>query len=397
MRKKWIIYSMIIILVIIIFFILSCFFQQNKEFEESEDMSEININEVKEIEENSLSEEVNDNEILGKYYEKAYQELQKLTLDEKIGQIVLVRYPKQNQIEILKKYHLGGYLLFEDDFSNKTENEVKEEIQELQETSKIDLLIAVDEEGGSVVRVSSNPNLSAEVFRSPSELYQQGGLEKIKQDTIKKSEVLRNLGINLNLAPVVDVCTNSNDYMYNRSLKEDTKLTSEYAKTVIETSKNTGVSYTLKHFPGYGNNLDTHEGASIDKRSYEDILKNDLPPFKSGIDAGAEAVLVSHNIVTSIDEENPASLSKKVHELLRNDLKFKGVIITDNLDMGAVTSEEKCIEKAILAGNDILIITDYESSIQEVKDLLKKGKISMDDIDRMVFNILAWKYAKGLI
>ena len=397
MRKKWIIYSMIIILVIIIFFILSCFFQQNKEFEESEDMSEININEVKEIEENSLSEEVNDNEILGKYYEKAYQELQKLTLDEKIGQIFLVRYPKQNQIEILKKYHLGGYLLFEDDFSNKTENEVKEEIQELQETSKIDLLIAVDEEGGSVVRVSSNPNLSAEVFRSPSELYQQGGLEKIKQDTIKKSEVLRNLGINLNLAPVVDVCTNSNDYMYNRSLKEDTKLTSEYAKTVIETSKNTGVSYTLKHFPGYGNNLDTHEGASIDKRSYEDILKNDLPPFKSGIDAGAEAVLVSHNIVTSIDEENPASLSKKVHELLRNDLKFKGVIITDNLDMGAVTSEEKCIEKAILAGNDILIITDYESSIQEVKDLLKKGKISMDDIDRMVFNILAWKYAKGLI
>lgn len=270
-------------------------------------------------------------------------------------------------------------------------------MDELQKVANIPILTAVDEEGGKVVRISSNSNLVKEKFKSPMELYNVGGFENIKQDTIEKSNLLRNLGINLNLAPVVDVCTSSSDFMYERSLGQGTELTSTFAKTVINASKGTKVSYTLKHFPGYGNNLDTHTGSSIDKRSYEDILKNDLPPFIEGIKSGAESILVSHNIVISIDKDNPASLSIKVHDLLRKDLEFTGIIMTDDLDMGAVSSDKNATVKALQAGNDLIITTDYEDSIASVKKALQDGEISEDTLNNAVARILAWKYYKGLL
>ena len=161
--------------------------------------------------------------------------------------------------------------------------------------------------------------------------------------------------------------------MYNRSLGQNTEITSNYAKTVIEASKGLNVSYTLKHFPGYGNNSDTHTNSSVDNRSYEDIVNNDLPPFKSGIQVGAESILVSHNIVNSIDGANPASLSSNVHNLLRNELSFTGIIITDDLVMGATSSIENATLKAVLAGNDLIITTDYEDSFNQIKNLLVVG------------------------
>lgn len=107
--------------------------------------------------------------------------------------------------------------------------------------------------------------------------------------------------------------------------------------------------------------------------------------------------MVSHNIVNSIDSENASSLSKKVHDLLRNELEFTGVIITDDLDMGAVTSDKDAVIKAVLAGNDLIIVTDYEASIQAVKRALEEGKISENEINGKVLNILAWKYYKGMM
>ena len=270
-------------------------------------------------------------------------------------------------------------------------------INNLQKNANIPLLTAVDEEGGTVVRVSSNPLLANAKFRSPQELYNTGGLNLIKEDTIQKSKLLNDLGLNVNLAPVVDVSTNASDYMYSRSLGQNTSITSDYAKSVIEASQGGGVSYTLKHFPGYGNNSDTHNSGSVDNRSFDDILKNDLPPFKSGIEAGAEAVLVSHNTVTNIDSDNPASLSTSVHNLLRNELGFTGVIITDDLAMGAVSNIDNNVVKAILAGNDLIITTDYQSGIASVKNAVNDGTISENLIDKLAFKILAWKYYKGLM
>lgn len=349
------------------------------------------------VDENGIPVDWLDNGIFHNYYILANNKLKGMTLDEKIAQLLLVRYPDNNQLEALKKFQFGGYLFFEKDFRNKTAQEVKKMISQAQQTAKIPLLTAVDEEGGKVVRVSSNPNLASHRFLSPQELYRNGGFEKIKADTIEKSNLLKNLGLNLNLAPVVDVSTSSSDYMYDRTLGENSELTSVFAKTVIAASKGTDVSYTLKHFPGYGNNADTHLSGTQDERSYDDIKKNDLPPFESGIQAGAEAILVSHNIVKAIDSKNAASLSPNVHNLLRNELGFTGIIITDDIAMKAVSDIPNVTVEAILAGNDLIITTDYEKSFSDIKQALKNNIIDESIIDKLAFRVIAWKYYKGLM
>lgn len=333
------------------------------------------------------------------YYAFAEQKVKTMSLDEQIGQLLLVQLPAdfEEAKEALSKNQFAGYLLFKRDFENKTKNEVIDMIKDLQKEAKIPLLIAVDEEGGSVVRVSSNTNLRDSKFLSPREIYQTGGMEAFKLDTANKSEFLGSLGINLNLAPVVDVSTDPSNYIYPRALGENTELTKEFAKTVIEASKGGAVSYTLKHFPGYGNNADTHTGIVHDYRTYESIENNDLPPFKAGIDAGAEAVLVNHNIVENIDSTSPASLSIPIHNLLKNDLGFTGVIITDDLSMDAIDSIDNATTKALLAGNDLMIVSDYYGSIGEVKSALQDGTISENLIQERATKILAWKYYKGLL
>ena len=336
-----------------------------------------------------------DNGIFKDYYKQAYKKLQEMSLDEKISQLLLVRYPDDG-VSVLKNKQFGGYVFFAKDFQNKNKSEVKNMMDSLQSVAKIPILTAVDEEGGKVVRISSNPLLASSPFKSSRELYSSGGLEAIKEDTINKSNLLYDLGLNVNLAPVVDVSLDPDDYMYSRSLGENTEITSEYARTVIEASKGHGVSYTLKHFPGYGNNKDTHSGSVTDNRSYEELLKNDIPPFKSGINEGAEAVLISHNIVTSIDKENPASLSSSVHNLLRNELDFTGIIITDDLAMGATSNIPDATVKAVLAGNDLIITTDYDASINSIKSAINNKTIDENLIDKLAFRVIAWKYYKGL-
>lgn len=338
-----------------------------------------------------------DNGIFSDYYVMAYNKLKELSLDEKIGQMILARYDKDRVINDIDKYSLGGLVFFESDFKNKNKSQVKKMINDVQNKAKIPLITAVDEEGGKIVRISSNPMLSEERFKSSRELYKLGGMDLIYDDTVNKSMLLSELGINVNLAPVVDVSMDSNDYMYERSLGKNTETTSLYARTVIDASKGLGVSYTLKHFPGYGNNIDTHTNVAIDNRSYESILENDIPPFEAGIDEGAEAVLISHNVVSSIDGDNPASLSKRVHNLLRDDLGFSGVIITDDLSMGAISSVGDVSIKAVLAGNNMLITTNYIDSFNSIKDAVKSDIISEEMIDRLVFKVLSWKYYKGLM
>lgn len=338
-----------------------------------------------------------DEGIFSKHYKLAFNKMKELTLDEKIAQTMLVRYLDNDQLSILKKYQFGGFVFYEKDFANKTKEEVKKMISNLQKSANIPLLTAVDEEGGKVVRISSNPNLVSAPFLSPSALYNEGGFDLIRKDTKNKSKILKDLGLNLNLAPVVDVVTDNNAYMYLRSLQQNTKLTSEYASALISASKNTGVSYTLKHFPGYGNNADTHISSVTDTRSYDEIYANDLPPFESGIKAGAEAILVGHNIVTGIDADNIASLSPDIHNLLRNDLNFTGIVITDDLDMKATNNISDTAVKAILAGNDLIITTNYEEDIKDIKNAINNGTISTDIIDKIATRVIAWKYYKGLL
>lgn len=364
------------------------------------DKTEITNNTVVEyevIKESEIPTSWLDGGIFKDYYVKAFDSMKGMSLDEKIGQTLLARYPVENQVADMQKYHLGGYLFFEVDFKGKSRNSVVGMIKNVQSNSKIPLLTAVDEEGGRVSRLSSNSNLTSTPFLSPQDLYSKGGWTTIAEDVKSKSSVLKGLGLNLNLAPVVDVSTNPSDYMYSRTIGLSTSETSRYASTVIEASKGTGVSYTLKHFPGYGNNTDTHVAGSIDNKSKDRILAEDIPPFRAGIESGAEAVMVAHNIVSSIDSENEASLSRPIHNLLRGDLGFTGVIIADDISMGALKNVENAASKAIETGNDIIITTDYAKSFNQIKTSIQNGSIKEDTIDRVVFRILAWKYYKGLL
>ena len=390
MKNKFIIVILLIILTAAVIF-----FTINSNYKVINVMN--NKSSKKELNKEEMPKEYLDNGIFKNYYKKAYQKLKKMSQSEKISQILLVRYPEENQTEIIKKYQFGGYLFFAKDFKDKTKEDVIKMIADSNKVSKIPILTAVDEEGGIVVRVSRNKNLRSKAFPSPSELYKSGGFEKIKEDTIEKSNLLKSLGINLNLAPVVDVSTSPSDYMYKRSLQEDAKTTAKFSSIVIETSKESGVSYTIKHFPGYGNNIDKHNGSSIDTRTKEEIENNDILPFKSGIKNKAEAILFSHNIVTSMDKNNPASLSKTLHDYLRNDLNFSGVIITDDLDMGAVKNIENKNVISLLAGNDLLISTDYEESIKEIRNAINNNTLDQETLDEHVLRVLAWKYYKKLL
>jgi len=347
------------------------------------------------LDNNDIETMMEDKSAFSVFYKQAAKKLDKMTLKEKVGQVLLVGAPEKNQAELLKENPYSGYILYKRDFGGKSTSQVKSKIRTLQNASKIPLLIAVDEEGGTVVRVGSNPKLIDNEFKSPQELYKAGGMGAIKQDTIDKSKILNNLGINLNLAPVVDVATDPNAYIYYRTIGENTNITSEYARTVIDASKGTGVSYTLKHFPGYGNNTDTHQGESVDDRTFDDIRDNDLPPFIAGTKAGAEAVLVSHNIIKSIDPNEPASLSASVHNLLRNTVGFSGISITDDLSMNAIKDSEPLV-KALLAGNDLLIVTDPTNSIDQIVNAVRDGKLDEKVVDKAALRVIAWKYYKGL-
>lgn len=331
--------------------------------------------------------------------DKITEMLDNMTIPEKVGQMFMVRVPKENADKRVSEYHLGGYIMFGRDFDNKTKEEVMGNIASWQSAADIPMLIGVDEEGGTVNRISTNTEFRSEPFKSSQELYAEGGFDLIYEDTITKANFLKELGINVNFAPVVDVSTNPDDYIYKRSFGKNANLTSEYASTVVTAMKEANIASVLKHFPGYGNNTDTHTGIAIDNRTLETFKESDFLPFEAGIKAGANIILVSHNIVTNIDPDNPASLSTRVHEILRNDLGFAGVIITDDLYMDAISKnyDSSVAVLAILAGNDLICTTDFESQIPEVIAAVEDGTISIDRINESVRRILELKLELNLI
>ena len=323
-----------------------------------------------------------------------------MTLEEKVGQMFIVRLPEKDALTAIEQYHLGGYILYARDFRNHTKESATSMIKSYQDNSKIPMLIGVDEEGGTVNRVSLYPAFRNSPFRSPQEVYKSGGWEMITSDAIEKSKLLRSLGINVNFAPVVDVSENPNDYIYNRSFGSDADMTAQYAKKVVKAMHKEHIEPVLKHFPGYGNNVNTHTGIAHDTRSYEQFETSDFIPFQEGVKAGANIILVSHNIVHSMDDKYPASLSPKVHKILRETLSFDGVVVTDDLYMEGITQYVKKEEAAILAvqaGNDLICCTDFQTQIPAVVSAVKDGRISEEIINSSVRRILKLKKEMGIL
>lgn len=342
--------------------------------------------------------------------------LEGMALEEKAGQLFFVRVPAENALEDVTTYHLGGYLLFGRDTQDKTANDLIQTIaswqaQAVDYDTGIPLLIGVDEEGGSVVRVSSNPHLRSRKFSSPRKLWEEG-LDALIRETREKAVLLRTLGFNVNLAPVADVSTDPGDFIYDRTTGKGAEEAADYVARVIETQSYNHLGSVLKHFPGYGNNRDTHTGVAVDERPMEAFLEQDFLPFQAGIAVEETvwsseelrrlrpAVLVSHNIVSCMDPELPASLSPEVHRILREDLGFDGVVMTDDLAMEAVAAYAADGAVAVMslqAGNDLVVTTDYRTQIPRVIQAVKDGALGEDVIDAACLRVLRWKLELGLL
>ena len=273
-------------------------------------------------------------------------------------------------------------------------------MQQCNAVAKIPLLLGVDEEGGTVNRISRYSQYRELPFSSPQDLYEEGGLEAVQADTAEKCQLLKSLGLNLNFAPVCDISTNAGDYIYYRTTGMGAAETSEYVTCVVETMKQENIGSVLKHFPGYGNNSDTHSGIAHDSRSYESFQSNDFLPFAAGIEAGASMVLVSHNIVANMDRAMPASLSTAVHDILRNELGFNGVAITDDLVMGAIkqyTGNTPPTVAAIEAGNDMICTSDFLTHYNQLLEAVNNGRISEVRLAESIYRIICLKENLGLM
>jgi len=326
--------------------------------------------------------------------------IDKMSLEEKVGQLFFARTPQENQVSDLKDYHLGGYVLFGDDTENATKESLQEKVQSFQEASDIPLLIGSDEEGGTVTRISNNPELVDQPFKGPQEIYEEDGWQGIIQDTKQKAAILDDLGINTGLFPDADVSTDEQSFIYDRTIGMDAKGTSEYVKNVVETLNEAQSGSTLKHFPGYGDNRDSHVEIVEDDRSLDELRENDFLPFEAGIKAGADSVLVSHNIVNSIDSEAPASISPEVHKILREELNFAGVIMTDDMDMAGLAdfiSQEDAGLEALKAGNDMVMSSSYQSQIPKVIQAVEDGDYSEEELNASVERVLTWKEDLGIL
>ncbi len=343
----------------------------------------------------------NNNYVLSRDVEREIDEIiASMTIEEKVGQLFFIKNDGRFDGSILSDYPVGGVILFKGDFAGKSEETVKDNIINLQDNSEVPLLIGIDEEGGTVVRLSCYSMLAPYQFKSPRDLYYAGGFTGIKEDAVAKSELLLSYGINVNFAPVCDVPDSNGDFIYTRSFSEDVELTEEYVQLMVETMNECNMGSVLKHFPGYGNNVDTHNSVARDLRPIDEFENVDLKPFQMGIDSGAWCVLINHNIVECMDKDNPASLSPDVHDLLRQDMEFGGVIITDDLMMGGIadlyTKEEAAVQ-AVLSGNDMILATDYQVQYEAVLNAVKSGRIKEEQVEESIKRILRWKYSLGLL
>ena len=267
-----------------------------------------------------------------------------MSLEEKVGQLFFVRCPETGAAEDVETYHLGGLLLFGRDYKDAngdwlTEDDFTAALASYQDAAAIPLFIGSDEEGGTVTRASKNPNLFSEPLPSPQELYAAGGLDGLLERTLSYNQKLKAFGVNVNFAPVCDVSTNPDNFIYARSFGQDAQTTADYISSVVPVYAQSGVACVLKHFPGYGNNADTHTGIALDARPYTTFEQSDLVPFESG----SAAVL------------------------------------------------------AIQAGNDMIVTTDYQTQIPQVIAAVRSGEIAESEIDAHVFRVLHEKQALGLI
>ena len=295
----------------------------------------------------------------------------------------------------LSEYPVGGLVYFSKNI--KSADQLKEMLDTTRNTMIYPVFLAVDEEGGSVSRVVG-AGLADDVG-DMSEIGSTCDPEKAKEAGTTIGTYLSQFGFNVDFAPVADVVSAENAVIGNRSFGSDPNVVGTMVAAEVQGLQESGVSACLKHFPGIGDTTtDTHDEKTVSEKTLEDMQQTDLPAFQSGIDAGADFVMVSHmSLPNVIGDDTPCSLSGAViSDLLRNQLGYNGIVITDALDMSAITDSYSSAEaavKAIEAGADMLLMPEnFEEAYQGVLDAVQNGTISEDRINESLKRIYRVKY-----
>lgn len=336
------------------------------------------------------------------FKEKIDINIDDLTLEEKIAQMLIVSIPgtslsPEKEAE-LKTYKPGGIILFSDNIS--TFDNTLSLVKSLENTASIPLFLGMDQEGGKVQRLLSLSDVKATYIPPMSELGKTNN-PSLAYDVGKvMAEELRTLHINMDFAPVLDVAQDINtSFIGNRSFGTDITQVSHMANALAQGLMDNDVIPVFKHFPGHGSTItDSHYELPVIEKSEEELLKSDLVPFQNAIDAGAEVIMIGHLALPKITNDNtPASLSKEiVTDLLKNTLGYQGLVITDALNMKALTNyytHQEIYEMAINAGVDLILMPqDMIEAISLIKDSLNKGTITIEQINESVTKILKLKY-----
>lgn len=382
---------------ILLFFCISMGFlgckQQEKPIEQ--------IEEIKEVEEVSSAAEKKETFL--------NQKIASMTIEQKVGQLFFCAFRRDsNNVPItmwnetienmMQQYPIGGVVLFGENID--TAEQTKQLIADFQSHTEIPLFIGIDEEGGRVSRLHASGNL--EVVKVPA-AQKIGDTKDTNVAYDMASEIgkeLYFLGFNVDFAPVADVNTNPNNTVIgDRAFASDPIEAGEMVVAFIHGLHANQISACVKHFPGHGDTTeDSHKGMAVAKRTLEEMEQTEWLPFKKAMEQGVEFVMAGHiTTPNATTDDFPASLSyEMLTEQLRNHLNFQGIIITDALDMGAVTQYEDASFMAIKAGADMALMPfELEKSYNNLCNAVKEGEISEQELDKKVKRILSLKYDKG--
>lgn len=342
------------------------------------------------------------------------EKLKNMTLQEKLGQMFMVDFRKdakgqnilkinQNIKDVLSEYHIGGVCMFAENIDN--EEQIVKLIKDMQAVAHLPLFMSVDEEGGIVSRLTVSPRMNAKVLPNSKVVGDSGDLNYANEIGQILGKELKELGFNMDFAPVADVNTNpKNPVIGVRSYGNDPELVAKMVSSCLKGIQSEQVSSVIKHYPGHGDtSTDTHKGLVTSNNTLERLRKIELVPFKRGIDSDVDGIMVSHITFPKIEKDSlPATFSKTlITDILRNELEFNNLIITDALDMGAISDNYtpgQAVINAISAGVDIVLMPEkIEECFPKLEKAVTDGRIPMKQIDDSVKRILRIKLKRGII
>lgn len=337
-------------------------------------------------------------------YERRMMIMIKMTLKEKIGQMIMTGFQSSaitpEILELITEYKISNIILFSYnlEYSKQIYELCKKLDYIIRESTGYPALIAVDQEGGVVSRLPKEMNnipgaMLIGATDKEEYAYRAGAIT---------GEELRALGINMDLAPVLDVNNNPNNPVIGvRSYSSDPYKVARFGVNMMKGLHSAGVMSTIKHFPGHGDTaVDSHLGLPVIKKELDQLMECELIPFIEAIKEGAPCVMSSHILFPKLEKENkPATMSKAIlTDLLRHKLGFKGIIMTDCMEMGAIKDyygTAKGAVEALKAGAQIITVSHTPQLVKEtihlIEEGVKKGEIPIELIDEAVENILKYK------